>query len=125
MQRQKKLSNLCRHHQVQALYALGSRAKVLACIDGDASHFSAGSSDIDIGIKTGFTQKWDVKQKALFAIALEDADPFLAARFIKGERSFAEDDYEEDEFDLFVLRRAGDLLPSERERLELILRGNK
>jgi len=56
---------------------------------------------------------------------LEDADPFLAAEIIKGERLFARDEYEADEFDLFVLRRAGDLIPLKRERLNLILRGGE
>lgn len=58
-------------------------------------------------------------------VVLEDADPFLAAEIIKGERLFARDEYEADEYDLFVLRRAGDLIPFERERLNLILRGGE
>jgi len=56
-------------------------------------------------------------------VVLEDADRFVAAEVIKGERLYAQDDYEADEYDLFVLRRAGDLIPLERERLDLILRG--
>jgi len=139
-QRRRELSNLCKQHQVHALYTFGSRSKeVLAWVGGDTAELSQGISDVDIGIKTGFDQKWDVKQKVLFAIALEDffdcsrvdlvvledADPFLAAEIIKGERLFARDEYEADEFDLFVLRRAGDLIPLKRERLNLILRGGE
>lgn len=53
-------------------------------------------------------------------VCLRDADPFLAANIIRGERLFAVDEYRADEYDLYVLRRAGDLAPLERERLALI-----
>jgi len=76
-----------------------------------------------------------VQQKVRLAIALEDlfdvgrvdlvclpeADPFLAANVVRGERLYARDEYEADEYDLYVLRRAGDLAPLERERMALIL----
>ncbi len=54
-------------------------------------------------------------------VILTEADPFLAAAVIRGERLFAEDSYLADEYDLYVLRRAGDLAPLERERIALIL----
>ncbi|GAB4526179.1 MAG: hypothetical protein Kow0063_00110 [Anaerolineae bacterium] len=50
-----------------------------------------------------------------------EADPFLAANVVHGERLYARDEYEADEYDLYVLRRAGDLIPLERERMALIL----
>lgn len=76
-----------------------------------------------------------MRQKVELALALEDlfgvnrvdlvvlpeADPFLAANVICGERLFADDGYLADEYDLYVLRRAGDLLPLERERQALVL----
>ena len=34
----------------------------------------------------------------------------------------AHDEYAADEYDLYVQRRAGDLIPLERERIELLLR---
>jgi hypothetical protein len=52
---------------------------------------------------------------------LDEADPFLAAEIIRGERLYAQDTYIADEYDLYVLRRAGDLIPLERERIALIL----
>jgi hypothetical protein len=52
---------------------------------------------------------------------LPEADPFLAANVIRGERLFADDRYLADLYDLYVLRRAGDLVPLERERQALIL----
>jgi hypothetical protein len=57
-----------------------------------------------------------------WVVCLQEADPFLAANVVRGERLYARDEYEADEYDLYVLRRAGDLAPLERERIALILR---
>lgn len=54
-------------------------------------------------------------------VCLPEADPFLAANVIRGERLYARDEYEADEYDLYVLRRAGDLIPLGRERMALVL----
>ena len=48
---------------------------------------------------------------------------FVAAEVIRGERLFARDEVEADEYDLYVLRRAGDQAPLERERMALVMRG--
>ena len=50
-----------------------------------------------------------------------EADPFLAANVVRGERLYACDTYQADEYELYILRRAGDLAPLERERMALIL----
>lgn len=135
--KQEVLSDLCNRFQVHALYVFGSRAKeVMAWIEKEETELTKGPSDVDIGIRTGAENKWNVKDKVLFIIALEDyfrcsrvdliileeADPFVAAEAIRGERLFSRDDYDSDEYELFVLRRAGDLIPFERERQALILR---
>ena len=49
------------------------------------------------------------------------ASPFLALDIIRGERVFCADADRCDEFDLYVMRRAGDLAPFERERRRLLL----
>jgi hypothetical protein len=54
-------------------------------------------------------------------VVLQEADPFLAVEIIRGERLYVRDEYEADEYDLYILRRAGDLAPLERERQALIL----
>jgi hypothetical protein len=54
-------------------------------------------------------------------VVLGEADPFVAAEVIRGERLYAHDEYTADEYDLYVLRRAGDLAPLERERIALVL----
>ena len=49
------------------------------------------------------------------------ASAFLALDIIRGERVFCADPYRCDEFELYVMRRAGDLAPFERERRRLLL----
>ncbi len=54
-------------------------------------------------------------------VCLSDADPFVAANIVRGVRLYARDSYRADEYELYILRRAGDLAPLERERMALIL----
>lgn len=58
-------------------------------------------------------------------VDLSAADPFLAANAIRGERLHVRDPHLADEYDLYVLRRAGDLACWERQRLDAILEGRK
>ena len=53
-------------------------------------------------------------------VILSEADPFLSANIVRGERIFCRDSYAADEYELYILRRAGDLAPLEMERLSLI-----
>ena len=116
------------------LYAFGSRAREAFAWVHDGIHLSpANNSDLDIGVH--ITEPLPIKKKVELAIALEDffgvkrvdllslteADPFLSANIIRGERLYAADDYMADGYDLYILRRAGDLIPLERERQQLIL----
>ena len=127
---------VCHQHQVAALYAFGSRsAEAREWLAGSASSSLSGPADLDIGARPRRGVQWDVKAKVQLAQALEDlfessrvdlvvlpeADPFLAAEVIRGERLFVDDEHEADEYDLYVLRRAGDLVPLERERVALVL----
>lgn len=96
----------------------------------------AGPSDLDIGVKTDRGILDSAAAKIALATALEDffgvarvdlvsldaSDPFLADEIIQGERLYARVEEDADEYDLFVLRRAGDLIPLERERADLLLR---
>jgi hypothetical protein len=49
------------------------------------------------------------------------ASAFLALDVIRGERVFCVDEDRCDELELYVMRRAGDLAPFERERRRLLL----
>lgn len=130
------LEAVCPRFQLHILYAFGSRGReALGWLHGSA--LSPGPSDLDIGVKPA--EPLDVRRKVELAIALEDlfgvnrvdlvvlpeADPFLAVNVIRGERLFADDSYLADEYDLYVLRRAADLLPFERERQRRILEGSR
>jgi predicted nucleotidyltransferase len=134
-ERRAALEQLCRDMGVSILYVFGSRAHEVAnWLDQPEQQLSPSASDIDIGAHAAPGVFWQVTDKVRLAIALEDlfdcprvdlvvlneADPFVAAEVIRGERLFARDTYEADEYDLYVLRRAGDLTPLERERLDLI-----
>jgi uncharacterized protein len=91
------------------------------------------SSDIDVGVLPRQGVKMGPREKVRLTMELEDllrvknvdlvvlpeADPFLAANIIRGERMYCEDEYV-----LYVLRRAGDLIPLEEERIRLIMEGN-
>ena len=134
--RRMALEKICQEFHVAILYGFGSRAReVLDWLEGKLSELAPGPSDVDVGVKAVPGVRWLVKDKVRLAIELEDllgcnrvdlvvldgANPFLADEVIHGERLYARDEYEADEYDLYVLRRAGDLAPLERERMALIL----
>jgi hypothetical protein len=56
-------------------------------------------------------------------LLLPDSEPFLALDIIWGELLSTEEPVDQAYFELFVLRRVGDLLPFKRERINRILRG--
>jgi predicted nucleotidyltransferase len=108
--------------RIVGLYLFGSRAK------GEEHE----RSDVDLGVL--FAEK--VRPEEVFRLEvrfeerlgrpvdLVDAgscDPFLALRVIEGERLYCSDETRCNEFDLFVMRRAADLEPFERERRRMML----
>jgi predicted nucleotidyltransferase len=108
--------------RIVALYLFGSRAR------GDAIE----GSDVDVGIL--FRQAVALRDVVLLEDALQQrlglpvdlvdagcANAFLALDVIRGERVYCSDPYQCDEFELYVMRRAGDLAPFERERRRLLL----
>jgi predicted nucleotidyltransferase len=133
------LRALVGHYNLVAVYAFGSRApEIAARVRGDSGKETTVvrlDSDVDIGVLPGRGCALSAHDKVCLALALEDvldvprvdlvllsdADPFLAANIVRGERLYAQDAYKADEYDLYVLRRAGDLAPLERERMALIL----
>ena len=133
---QEQLSALFERYALVAAYAFGSRGdEVAARLRGEAVEVAHPASDVDIGVLPARQRPLNPRDRVRLTIALEDllgasrvdlvilpeADPFLAANVIRGARLFARDEYEADEYDLYVLRRAGDLAPLERERMRLVL----
>ena len=135
--RENRLSEIARTFDLEIIYAFGSHAgDALKWLKDEQLLLSISSpSDLDIAIKPAIERKLSVKEKVHLAMTLEDlfcvsgvdlvnlpeADPFLAANIIRGERLFSKDTYLADEYDLYILRRAGDFIPLERERIALIM----
>jgi uncharacterized protein len=130
------LKQICEQYRVLTLYAFGSQAKKIRKLaEGRQNIPLLNSSDVDIGVTVKSGAKFSVAEKVNLALALEElfgckrvdlvslseADPFLAAEVIRGERLFTHSNHEADEYELYVLRRAGDLAPLERERMALVL----
>lgn len=136
MEQSGALAKLCRQFGIDTLYVFGSRAgEVKAWLEGIRPTLPPGPADVDVGAKTAQGLRLSVYEKVRLTLALEDllgvtrvdlislaeADPFLSANVVRGERLYAHDSYQADEYELYILRRVGDLAPLERERLALIL----
>ncbi len=134
--RRTQLAEICRQFDVVIMYAFGSRGQeVWEWVSGRRASLPPGPSDVDIGIKARPGRRLSVREKVELALALEDffgvervdlidletADPFLALDIVRGYELCVEDSLYAAEYELYVLRRAGDLAPLERERQELIL----
>ncbi len=130
-----RISVFCERHGIESLHAFGSRAREIAdWLEGKRPTLARSPADVDIGALQRDGRKLSIREKSAIAIELEEifqagrvdlivlpeADAFLAANVIRGERLYCRDAYAADEYELYVLRRAGDLAPLERERLSLI-----
>src|SRR5947207_6663589 len=110
------------HPEIRALYLFGSQSY------GEPR----SDSDVDLGVL------YRSRQPLASVLMLEDqferilgtrvdvvdvarARAFLALEIVRGERIFCRDTTETDRFELYVLRRAGDLLPFERQRQAMLL----
>ncbi len=131
------LLEIAKQFHLDIIYAFGSQAENVAkFLNGKIPDIRiSSSSDVDIGIKPRPGKIFTIKEKVQLSILFEDllnvsrvdlvtipeADPFLAANIIRGERIYCRDEYAADEYDLYILRRAGDSAPVERERIALIM----
>ena len=108
--------------EIRAIYLFGSQSRGIA----------RPESDFDLGVLYAARQPLEttllIEQELERAIGrkvdLVDAArarAFLALDIVRGERIFCREPTETDHFELYVLRRAGDLLPFERQRQALIL----
>ncbi len=132
----RRLESLCHRFRVQLFYVFGSRTQEARRIAEVAGKLDPGNpSDLDVAVDFNGPTPLSAREKAEFAIEIEDlfgsnrvdlvllrdADPFLAVNIIRGERLFCADETAADEFELLVLRRAGDLERFERRRIRSIL----
>ena len=137
------LKALADRFQIADFYVFGSRAKEIAnrfrketaSDDGPQAAPIGHDSDVDIGImprrevrltakdRVGLTGELEdlLEANRVDLVILSEAEPFLALEVIRGELLYAENLDRQARHELYVLRRAGDLLPFKRQRLRLIL----
>jgi len=134
---QEKLREIADRYRIDLVYSFGSRTnEVRDFLSGLGELDERSTSDGDIGVKLSpRPAAMSVREKvklttdleALLGVSrvdlviLSEADPFLAANVVRGERIFCRDPHLADEYELYILRRAGDLAPLELERLSMIL----
>jgi predicted nucleotidyltransferase len=132
------LSSICLRYGINTLYVFGSRAPEIAgLVRTGQSLPDTTTSDVDIGVlpKSGYSLDPQAKVRLmaeledLFGagrvdlVSLPEAPPFLAVEIIRGELLYDADPDRSAEYELFVLRRAADLEPYERERVRDVLAG--
>lgn len=133
---QQELATLARRYRIDDLYVFGSRAEEIAGrVHGRPVAAQYPGSDVDIGVRPAASHWLDARERVQLMIELEnlldvnrvdlvilpEADPFLAVNVIRGELLYCADPHAQAEYELYLLRRAGDLVPLERERMALIL----
>lgn len=131
----RNLKGICKRRQLEMMYVFGSRAREIhLLVHGKGKPSISANSDVDIGVKPKRGVSLNVREKVQLGMELEDlfnvnrvdllviseVDPFVAANIVRGERIYCEDEYLADAYDLYILRRAGDLIHWERERMALI-----
>jgi predicted nucleotidyltransferase len=133
---EKNLAAICNQYDIADLYVFGSRDKEIAgLVTGDATLNSNTESDVDMAILPATRETWSPEKRVKLTMALEDlfqvgrvdlvllpeADPYLALDVIRGELLYSQDLDQQARYELFVLRRAADLLPFKKERIRMIM----
>lgn len=135
-----RLREIADRYHLDVIYAFGSRAEeARQALSARTGLSETAESDLDLGVLPQSGVHLDAPSRADLVGALEDvfaparvdlavlpeASPFLALDIVTGEVLFARDPDREAEYQLFVLRRAGDLAPFERERRAMVLEGGR
>jgi predicted nucleotidyltransferase len=131
-----QITALADRFSLDAIYFFGSRAsEVAAFVRGQGHLDPTTTSDVDAAVLPQLGHQLGVRDKVRLAAELEDlldvgrvdlvvlpeADPFLAVDVVAGACIFARDPNALAEYELYVLRRAGDLAPFERARRRQLL----
>ena len=110
------------HPDVRALYVFGSQRIGNQRPDSDLDLGVLYRSRQPLGATLALEQ--ELEETIGRKVDLVDAGrtgAFLALDIVRGERILCRESTETDRFELYVLRRAGDLLPFERQRQALLL----
>ena len=131
------IKDLCKKNGIADLYVFGSRSEeIVARLQGSSTIVSMHSaSDVDIGAMPVHFSKFGPAERISLAIELEDlfdvprvdvvllpeADPYMALEIIRGELLYTDDPNRQARHELYILRRAGDLMPFKKLRMKMIL----
>ena len=133
---EKIIATVCQEYEISDLYVFGSRADEIArMVRSNSVVPSKSEADVDIGLLSEKATPCSPEKRLRFTLGLEDlfrasrvdlvllpeAEPFLGLDVIRGELLYAKDLDQQARFELFVLRRAADLLPFKQERTRMIL----
>ena len=132
------ISSICQRYHIADLYVFGSRsAEIAARVKGqrDAKP-THPDSDVDISVMPVDITQFGPLQRTSVTLELEDlfvdaprvdgvvlaeADPFLSLEIIRGELLYTNNPDRQARHELYILRRAGDLMPLKTERMRMIL----
>ncbi len=135
---QTRIIEICREYGILSLYVFGSRAKEIAArVAGRMPVPGPAGSDLDVAVQPEPKALRLVDERVHLMQALEDlfevprvdlvvlpqASPFLAADAVRGELLFCDDEDRQSHEELYYLRRAADLAPFQKDRLEGLLSG--
>ena len=130
------LERIADRYALRDVYVFGSRAgEIAARLSGRDPVEGPRDSDVDIAVQPREGATLDAAARSDLAAELEDlldvarvdlivlseAPPFVAFDVVAGELLHTSDALAQAEHELYVLRRAGDLAPLERERIRLII----
>lgn len=131
-----EITCIAQRYRVHDVYVFGSRAQEISRrVAGEQPVESRPSSDVDIAVQPAQGRYLDARDRVRLAIEFEDlfdaarvdlvvlseARPFLAVDVVRGELLYTADPRAQAEHELYILRRAADLEPFQRERIRLIL----
>jgi len=129
-----EIRNIASQYGLQIIYAFGSRAKEASdLVQNRIEHLTSTPTDLDIGVKP--EKPLTVEEKVKIAILFEDlfdvsrvdlivlpeAPVFLAFEIVTGEILYVQDSTYEAEYQLYIMRKAADLLPYERMKQRMIM----
>ena len=110
--------------RILAVYLYGSRSRGEERPDSDVDVGVLYRDPVDVLELLDFESRLQAELGLrVQAVDVGRCSAFLAFDVISGERLYCTDSTRCDEFDLYVMRRAGDLLPFERERMRMVLSG--
>lgn len=133
-----QLEQVAARYGLRDVYAFGSRAEEIAGRVRGGPHGAARpASDVDVAVQPQRGRVLDARDRVRLTLELEDlfeagrvdlvvlseARPFLAVDAVRGELLYSADPREQAEHELYILRRAADLAPLQRERVDQILTG--